>query len=348
MPFGFPIGLNIDLKEDVVINLNPDFGYLRTGVEKIIEGIEIDKVIPFINRVDTSSAISVELAYCIALENYFKIEVPIRAKFIRVILSELSRISSHILFLTKLANALGMNMPLHYCLREREEILHLIEVATGSRLTPNFVRVGGIKSDLSMQFFDKLKEMLKGFRKKVHEIRVFFLENELVVNRLNNLGILVKEDAIKLAISGPNLRALGVSRDIRKNDNYEIYDEFNFKVPIGDRGDSLDRCMVRIEEIEQSISIISQALYKVPEGKIRTYGVVNTHLTENIYSHVECPHGELGMNISVSEGRIAKLSIKGPSYNNLFAFSKAVIGEKLEDIELILASFDICVCEVDK
>ena len=328
--------------------MNPDFGYLKTGVEKIVEGIEINKVIPFINRVDNSSAISVELAYCIALENHFKIEVPVRAKFIRVILSELSRISSHILFLIRLANTLGMNMPLHYCLREREAILHLIEVATGSRLTPNFIRIGGIKSDLSKIFFDKLKETVKDFRKKVREIRIFFLENELVVNRLNNLGILVEEDAIKLAVSGPNLRALGISRDIRKNDNYEIYDELDFKVPIGDSGDSLDRCVVRIEEIEKSISIISQALYKVPEGKIRTYGVVNTKLVKNIYSHVECPHGELGMNISVSEGRIAKLSIKGPSYNSLFAFSKAVIGEKLEDIELILASFDICVCEVDK
>jgi len=347
-PLGFPVGMDIELKENLIINIKPEFGYLRRGIEKIVEGMEINRVIPFIDRVDCSSGISTELAFCIGLERNFKINVPIRARFIRTILCELSRISSHLLWSVKLANALGMYNALHYCLREREEVLHLIETVTGSRLTPNFIRIGGVKTDLSDKHIDNLKKFLKSFRRKINSLKIFFLDNELVVNKLNNLGILTKQDAEKLEVTGPNIRALGISKDIRTDDNYEIYDELSFKVPIGNKGDCLDRCMVRIEEIEQSISIISQALYKMPRGEINIYREEINQSSENIFSHVECPHGELSMDISLNEGKITELKIRGPSYNSLFAFTKAAIGEEVENVELILRSFDICVCEVDK
>lgn len=347
-PFGFPVGLYIALKDDVIINIKPEFGYLTTGVEKVVEGMEIDKVIPFIDRVDSSSAVSPELTYCIGLEKTFKIDVPLRAKFIRTVLCELSRISSHLLWLTRLANVLGINNALHYCLREREEVLHLIELATGSRLTPNFIRVGGVASNLSPRFIEEFRKFFRSFRKNFNMLKTFFLENELVVNRLNNLGVLIEEDAKNLAVTGPNLRALGIKKDVRIDDTYEIYDEISFKIPVGEKGDSLDRCIVRMGEIEQSTSIVSQAFYKMPEGEIRTYTEDINQFSGNTRSHIECPHGELGMEISIDEGKITKLRTKSPSYNNLLAFSRAVLGENVEDVEVILTSFDICVCEVDK
>jgi NADH-quinone oxidoreductase subunit D len=347
-PLGFPIGLYITLQDDVVINIKPEFGYLKTGVEKLVEGMEIDKVIPFIDRVDSSSAISAELTYCIGLEKIFKIDVPQRAKFIRSILCELSRISSHLLWLTRLANVLGINNALHYCLREREELLNLIELATGSRLTPNFIRVGGVASNLSPRFIEDFKKFLRSFRKKFNMLKAFFLENELVVNRLNNIGVLIEEDAKNLAVTGPNLRALGIKKDVRIDDTYEIYNEISFRIPMGEKGDSLDRCIVRIGEIEQSISIISQAFYKMPEGEIRKYKEDIKHFSGNTCSHIECPHGELGMEISIDEGKITNLRMNNPSYNNLLAFSKAALRENIEDVEVILTSFDVCVCEVDK
>ncbi len=339
------------LDGEVVVDVEPVFGYLHRGIEKLAEERTYTGVIPLTDRLDYVASMSNNLAYCLAVEKLAGISVPERAEYLRVILAELQRIASHLIAVGAFLNDCGAFFtPFLYMFREREKIVDLFEMVSGQRLLYNYMRIGGFNQDVPDEFLPALDKLLAQMPRFIEEYERLLKENEILLARAKGVGILPKEVAINISASGPVLRASGVKWDIRKKDPYSIYDRFDFDIPTGEVGDCYDRYRVRVEEMRQSLRIINQARRQLPAGEVKSEV---PHLVRppagEAYAHIEAPKGELGFHL-VSDNSIApyRCHIRAPSLLNLTALRDMAIGWKVADLIIIFGSIDIVMGEIDR
>ncbi len=339
------------LDGEVVLDLEPVFGYLHRGIEKLAEERTYGGVIPLTDRLDYVSSMTNNLAYVLTVEKLAGISVPERAEYLRVIMSELQRIAAHLISVGSFFNDCGAYFtPFLYMYRERENICDLFDMVCGQRLLYNYMRIGGVSQDIPEEFLPALKRIIVRLKERVDEYDMYLKENEILLARAVGVGILPREMAINIGASGPVLRGSGVKWDIRKADPYSIYDRFEFDIPTGVQGDCYDRYRVRIEEMRQSLRILEQAVEQVPDGEVRADvpHLIRPPVGE-AYGHVEAPTGEVGFHL-VSDGSIApyRCHIRAPSLMNLTALRDMIVGWKIQDLILIFGSFAITMGEVDR
>jgi NADH-quinone oxidoreductase subunit D len=339
------------LDGEVVVDVEPVFGYLHRGIEKLAEERTYTGVIPLTDRLDYLASMSNNLAYCLAVEKLAGIAVPERAEYLRVIMAELQRIASHLIGVGSFLNDCGAFMtPIVYMIRERERILDLFDMVCGQRLTYNYMRVGGVSQDIPEDFAPALEKFLKEMPGWIDEYDQLLKENEILLARTKGVGTLSKELAINIAASGPVLRGSGVKWDIRRADPYSIYDRFDFDIPTGTVGDCYDRYRVKIEEMRQSVRILKQALKGLPKGEVRSDVPQRLHPpVGEAYAHIEAPRGDLGFYL-VSDNSIApyRFHVRAPTLINLTALRDMARGWKVADLIIIFGSIDICMAEVDR
>ena len=339
------------LDGEVILDIEPVFGYLHRGIEKLAEERTYTGVIPLTDRLDYLASMSNNLGYVLAVAKLAGIEVPERAEYIRVILAELQRIASHLIAVGAFLNDCGAFFtPFLYMFREREKIVDLFEMLSGQRLLYNYMRVGGFNQDIPDEFLPALSKFVGQMPGFIDEYDRLLAQNEILLARSKGVGILPKELAINISASGPVLRASGVKWDMRKAAPYSIYDRFEFDIPTGTVGDCYDRYRVRVQEMWQSLRIIEQAMAQIPSGAVKS---MVPHLIRppagEAYAHIEAPKGELGFYL-VSDGSIApyRCHIRAPSLLNLTALRDMIVGWKIQDAIIIFGSIDITMGEVDR
>lgn len=325
-------------------------GYLHRGVEKIGENRTYAQFAPYVDRMDYLSAVSNGLGYCLAVEKLLSVEAPARAQAIRVILTELNRISSHLLWLGTHALDIGAITPLFYTMREREEILKIFENYCGARLTTHAFRIGGLQYETYDGFEEQVRAFCDTYPKHVDEYEELLTGNRIWKDRLVGVGVISAEDCIRYGVTGPVLRASGVKADLRKLQPYSGYEQYDFEIPTRPTGDTFDRYLVRIEEMRQSIRIIRQAVDRIPAGPImaKVPKVIKPPAGE-AYVSIEAPKGELGYFI-VSDGTIHpyRVRVRPPSFVNLQALDVMARGALVADIVAIIGTIDIVLGEVDR
>ncbi len=336
---------------EVITEIEPVFGYLHRGIEKLAEGKSYRQIMPLTDRLDYVSSMTNNFSYCLAVEKLAEIEVPERAIYIRVIMSELQRITSHLLGIGSFFNDMGTFFtPFFYMFIQKEKITDLFEMVSGQRLLFNYMRFGGVSHDLPEPFLPALVRFLNEMPAEIDKYERMLKENEIILARSKNVGVLSRETAINSSISGPVLRATGVSWDIRKADPYSYYDRFDFDVPVGANGDCYDRYRVRIDELRQSLRILEQAVARIPGGKVLNPVPLRFRPPPGeAYGHVESNKGEVGFYI-VSDGsdKPYRMHVRAPSLINLTALREMIIGSKLADAIITFGSIDICLGEVDR
>jgi len=344
--------LRVKLKLDGerVIGSECVIGYLHRGVEKIAESRSYQQFAPYVDRMDYVAAVSNGLGYCEAVEKLLMAEAPPRAQVIRTILAELQRIASHLLWLGTHALDIGALTPLFYCMREREEILKIFEKYCGARLTTHAFRIGGLQYDAYDTLEKDVERFCKDFERRIQEYSDLLTGNSIWIGRTRGIGLLNAEDCIALGASGPILRASGVKWDLRKAMPYAAYSQYNFEIPVGTRGDTYDRYLVRLEEMRQSRLICLQAIENIPAGPIMArVGKVLKPPPGEVYHSIEAPKGILGYYI-VSDGGTQpyRVRIRPPSFINLQALDKMVRGHLVGDVVAIIGTLDIVLGEVDR
>jgi NADH-quinone oxidoreductase subunit D len=343
--------MRVTLDGEVVLDIEPMFGYLHRGIEKLMEERTYTGCIPLTDRLDYASSMNNNYGYCLAVEKLAGIKVPERAEYARVIIMELQRIANHCLAVGSMLNDAGaLGTPFFYLWRQREKIYDLFEMLSGQRVLYNFMRIGGISQDLPDEFLPAVEKFIPQLYSFLKEYDFFLKQNEILIARAKGVGILPKKLAINCGISGPLARASGITWDLRKNDPYSVYDRFEFDIPTGENGDCYDRYRVRIEEMKQSIHIVEQAVKKVPGGPYRAdVNQVIRPPAGEAYAHVEGPKGELGYYI-VSDNSIVpyRCHIRSTSFINLSALRQMVKGWKIADLIVIFGSVDITMGEVDR
>ena len=367
--------LVLELDGEVVVKVTPHIGYLHRGVEKLAENKTYHQCITLVDRLDYLAGMSNNMAYVLAVEKLLDIEVPKRAQYIRVIMAELQRIASHLIWLGTHGHDIGAMTPLFYALRERDEIMFLFEMVCGARLTPSYLRIGGLAFDLPDGFEAKAMEFVRTFPSRVAEYETLLTKNRIWIQRTKGVGILSREDAINLGVSGPVIRGSNVNWDIRKSTPYSGYENFDFIIPTGKNCDCYDRYLVRMEEMRQSAEIVRQALETLPKGEINAHEPkvvlppkegVYTDMASlihhfkivsegfnppvgEVYVSIESPKGELGFYI-VSDGtnKPYRLRIRPPSFINLEALPTMVEGRLIADVIAVIGSIDIVLGEVDR
>ncbi|MDR3744751.1 MAG: NADH-quinone oxidoreductase subunit D [Acidobacteriaceae bacterium] len=345
--------MNVVLDGERVMKLKPVFGYLHRNHEKIAESETYLGSMPYTDRLDYICSITNNWAYAIAVEKLAGIEVPERAEYLRVITGELTRLQNHACLLGFLMQDMGASgTPLMYAFREREKIMDLFEGLTGARMMCNYLRFGGCRVDTPAGWMDAARKVVAEFPRFLDEYENLLVGNEILMDRTQEVGILSKELAINAGISGPMARASGVDYDIRKVDHYSIYDRFNFRIPLGERGDVYDRYMIRFLEMRESIKILEQAMRDIPDGpivdpktKIRGF----RPKPGEAYGRIESPKGELGFYL-VSDGALNpyRYRVRPPSLINLTVLEDLCIGQNVADVVVILGSIDIVLGEVDR
>ena len=343
--------MRVTLDGEVVVDIEPVFGYLHRGIEKLAEQRTYTGIIPLTDRLDYISSMSNNFAYCLAVEKLAGIKVPERAEYIRVIIAELQRVAALLIAVGAFLNDCGAYFtPFLYMFRERERIVDLFEMVSGQRLTYNYMRVGGVSQDLPDEFIPALRKFMDMMPRFMAEYDRLLVQNEILIARAKGVGILTGEQAINCSASGPVLRASGVNWDIRKADPYSIYDRFDFAIPTQTTGDCYDRYRQRVEETRQSLHIIRQAMEQIPSGPVRAElpQLIRPPAGE-AYAHIEAPKGELGFYL-VSDNSIApyRCHIRPPSLINLTALRDMVRGWKIADLIIIFGSIDITVGEIDR
>jgi len=325
-------------------------GYLHRGVEKIAENRTYTMFNPYVDRMDYVAAVSNGLGYCEAVEKLLNIEAPPRANYIRVILTELNRLASHMLWLGTHALDIGAITPLFYTFRDREEILKIYEKYCGARLTTHAFRIGGCQYETYDGFETDVRKFVTFVTPKIDEYEELLTTNRIWVERTRGVGVISGPDCIDMGVTGPVLRASGVKWDIRKAKPYAAYSQFQFEIPTGQNGDTYDRYLVRIAELRQSLRIISQAVEGIPEGPImaKVPKVLKPPVGE-IYHSIEAPKGELGYFI-VSDGSTQpyRIRVRPPSFVNLQALDKMVRGQLVADVVAVIGTLDIVLGEVDR
>ena len=340
----------LKLDGETVIGSECVVGYLHRGVEKIAENRTYIQFAPYTDRMDYVAAVSNGMGYCEAVEKLQGAEVPPRAKYVRTILAELQRMASHLLWLGTHALDIGAMTPLFYTFREREEILKIFENYCGARLTTHAFRIGGLQYEVYDGFEDQIRKFCDDFEKKIDEYEQLLTLNRIWIGRTKGVGVLTAEDAIALGVSGPVLRGSGVKWDLRKAQPYEAYDELDFEIPVGEKGDTYDRYLVRLEEMRQSRRIVRQAVDRLPTGPIagRVPRVLKPPPGE-VYHSIESPKGELGYYV-VSDGTTHpyRVRIRPPSFINLQALDKMIRGHLIADVVAVIGTIDIVMGEVDR
>ena len=340
----------LKLDGETVVGLDCDIGFLHRGVEKIGEADTYAMITPYWDRLDYVAAVSNDLCYVEGVEKMLQVEVPKRAEYVRVILTELQRIASHLLWLGTHAMDIGAVTVLLYCFREREEILKIFEDFIGARLTAHAFRIGGLWWDTYPEFEARVRDFLKILPSRIDEYETLLNANRIWLQRTVGIGILPAEEAINLSLTGPALRGSGVKYDVRKAQPYSAYADFNFEIPVGENGDTYDRYLVRMEEMKQSAIIIEQALDGLPEGPVmaKVPKIIKPPVGE-VYHSIEGPKGELGVYmVSDGTGKPYRMRIRPPSYINLQSLKRMSIGHLVADVVALIGTLDIVLGEVDR
>ncbi len=367
--------IELELDGEIVVRATPFIGYLHRGVEKLAEVKTYHQALTLTDRLDYTAALSNNLAYCVAVEKLLNLDVPKRGQYLRVILAELTRISAHLLWLGTHAMDVGAMTVFFYTFREREFLTDIIELMTGSRLTPSFIRIGGLAKDTPDGFLDMVRSFVKDFPRRVNEYETLLTDNIIWRRRTKNVGAISKEDAISYGVTGPVLRASGVNYDVRRALPYSSYEDFDFDIPLGEAGDVFDRYDVRLREMRQSNRILAQAVDRLPNGPInadapqyvappkedvqhdmaaliRHFKLMEESFTPpagEAYGSIEGPKGELGFYL-VSDGsnKPLRFRIRPPSFLNLGALPKMVEGQMIADVIAAIGSVDIVLGEIDR
>ena len=341
--------VRLDLDGENILKATPYMGYLHRGIEKLLESRTYIQGVPYTDRLDYVSSMNNNLGYCRAVEELAQIEVPERAEYIRVIVAELNRIASHLVFIGSLANDLGAVTGMIYAFRDREKILDLFDLVCGARMTFHYIRVGGVSADLPPEFAAKCDAFLKIVPEFMQEYEDILTGNEILQHRLHGTSPMTKEQALSHNMTGPNIRAVGIPFDIRTVDGYSVYPKFEFDVPVGENGDNWDRYRVRYLEINESAKIVRQALDGLPEGDIMAkFPKVLRPPKGEVYSRTEGTRGELGFYI-VSDGSTKpyRVHIRRPSFINLQGLDDMCRGMLIGDSVAAFSAIDPLMGEVD-
>jgi NADH-quinone oxidoreductase subunit D len=366
----------LELDGETVLSAKPVIGYLHTGIEKSCESKTYSQCITLTDRIDYLAPLSNNLAFCLAAERLVGIEVPKRAQYIRVLLTELTRISSHLVWLGTHAIDLGAMSVFLYCFREREEIMKIYEYVSGQRMMTSYFRIGGLALEPPPGWLDKVQRVLDSMPGHIDEYEDLLTENRIWIARTKGIGMLSAEDAIAMGVSGPLLRASGVPYDIRKVFPYSSYEEFDFNVQTDTGGDCYARYKVRVAEMRESLKIIRQAMDKIPaEGPFRAElpGVIPPSREEmktsiegliyhfkiftegfapppgEVYQAIESPRGELGV-FMASDGspKPYRVKFRAPSFVNLQSLPNLCVGRLIADVVACIGTTDIVLGEVDR
>jgi NADH-quinone oxidoreductase subunit D len=367
--------LVLELEGETVVRAIYDIGYLHTGFEKSFESKTYSQGIPLTDRMDYLSSLSNNLGFCLAVEKLLGIEIPPRAQWIRVLLTELTRIQSHLVWLGTHAIDLGAMSVLLYCFREREDILHIFEMVSGQRMMTSYFRIGGLALEPPLGWLKRVEKFVKAFPGRLEEYENLLTKNPIWLRRTVGIGKLTADEAVAWGLSGPSLRGSGVEWDIRKKQPYSSYDKFDFKVPTQPEGDVYARYLVRLEEMRQSLRIVQQAMEGLPEGPVKANAPhivlpdresMKTSIealiyhfkivTEGfhppigeVYQAIESPRGELGFYM-VSDGspKPFRCHVRAPSFANLQALPKMIEGRLIADVVACIGTIDIVLGEVDR
>jgi len=367
--------LVLTLDGETIVKAQPDIGYLHTGIEKTAESKSYFKSLVLTDRMDYLAPLCNNFAYSLAVEKLLGITVPERALYARIILVELQRIASHLVWLASSALDLGAQSVFLYCFRERETILDIFELCSGVRMMTSYIMPGGLQADLPPQFEQRVREFIDIFPARLREYHDLLTNNRLWVDRTRGVCKLSAEDAIALGCSGPTLRGSGVVYDVRKAFPYGGYDRFDFEIPVGSNGDVYDRYLIRMLEMDQSLRIIKQAIDNLPDGpwQVDDHKIVpppKWEISSNmealihhfklytegyrpprgeVYVRTESPKGELGFYM-VSDGTAKpyRMHVRAPSFANLQALPKMIEGELIADVVAAIGSIDIVLGEVDR
>ena len=367
--------LVVDLEGEVVQRAEPHIGLLHRGTEKLIEYKTYLQAVPYFDRLDYVSPMCQEHAFALATENLLGIDVPQRAKYIRVIFAEITRILNHLLNIPAYAADIGAVTPFLWCFEEREKLLEFHEAVSGARFHAAYFRPGGVHQDMPEGMEEKLFEHFKTLPKFIDDLESLLTNNRILRQRSVDIGIISKSEAIEWGCSGPVLRSAGVAWDLRRSQPYDAYDQVDFEVPVGKKGDCFDRYLVRIEEMRQSINIINQCLNKIKSGPISVEDNKITPPKRNqmkksmeallhhfklfteghrvpagqVYSAVEAPKGEFGVYL-VSDGssKPYRCKIRAPGFAHLQTLDNLSKGHLMADIAAILGSLDIVFGEIDR
>jgi len=367
--------LELVLDGEMVIKATPDIGYLHTGMEKLFEYKKYQQGIVITDRMDYLNPLGNNLAYVMAAEKLLALEIPERAQTIRVLMCELQRIASHLVWLGTHALDIGAMTVFFYCFREREKILNIIEAASGGRLTPSYFRIGGLMMDLPSGFERRVNQFLEKFPKSLDEFHTLLSGNKIFQKRTQGVGRISAEDAIDWGLSGPCLRGSGVNLDIRRANPYSSYEQYDFEVPTEPDGDVWSRYMVRMREMRESHKIVQQALSRLKPGPVKADApkvvlpdreAMKKHMdalihhflivTEGfdvpageVYLPIEASKGELGVYMKSDGGpKPSRVHFRGPSFVNLSALPQMSEGEKVADIVAVIGSLDIVLGEIDR
>jgi len=367
--------LVLEIDGEIVVRVYPEIGYLHTGIEKTCEAKFYQQVIPMTDRVNYLDPLSNNLCYCLAVEKLLGLEIPEKAQWIRVVLTELSRLNSHLIWLGTHAMDIGALTIFLYTFREREEILRLFEAVSGQRMMTSYFRIGGVSLEPPLGFFDRVQAFLRIFPEKIDEYENLLTGNPIFKNRLKGVGLLSAEEAIALGVTGPPLRASGVDFDLRRDMPYSSYEKFQFQVPVSTGCDCWARYEVRMLEMRESVKIIQQALDGMPEGpitadapkivlpdreKMKTQMEALIHhfkiVTEGfavpageVYQGIEAGHGQTGYYV-VSDGTAKpyRVHMRYPSFATLQALETMCKGRMLADVVAVIGSIDIVLGEIDR
>ncbi len=367
--------LILEIDGETVVRMLPDIGFLHTGIEKTCEAKFYQQVVPLTDRIDYLCPMTNNLCYVLAVEKLLGLELPPKAQWLRVMMNELTRINSHLVWLGTHALDMGAMTVFLYCFREREDILRLFEAVSGQRMMTSYFRVGGVALEPPLDFFDRVRKFAGRFPSKVDEYEGLLTGNPIWVMRTKGVAKLSAEDAIAIGASGPTLRGSGVDFDLRRDMPYSGYDNFKFRVPVGKDGDVFARYMCRIAELRESISIVKQALDGMPSGPIKANAPkvvlpdrekMKTEMealiyhfkiiTEGfavpegeVYQAVESPRGEMGYYI-VSDGSAKpyRVHMRSACLANMQALPKMCEGHLLADVVAAIGSIDIVLGEIDR
>ena len=367
--------LVLELDGEEVITCLPDIGYLHTGIEKNMEAKTYEKSIVMTDRMDYLSPMGNNLVYCLAMEKLFDLDVPPRAQIARIILAELTRLNSHLVWLGIHGLDLGVTSAMIYCFREREKLLDIFEMVSGQRMMSTYFRPGGLWRDLPEEFEAAVQYILEDFPRRIDDYEALLTNNPLFIERTQGVGFVTAEDAINLGLSGATLRGSGVNWDIRKAQPYSSYEQFEFDVPLGQHGDVYDRYLVRIQEMRQSLRIITQAMKKLPGGLFRSDNrkyvpppraelgrsmeAVIHHFklwtegfrppTGEVYVSIESPRGELGCYLA-SDGtpNPMRVHFRTPSFVHIGPLNALSKGYMIADLVAIIGSIDIVLGDCDR
>jgi len=367
--------LLLEIDGETVVGLIPDIGYLHTGIEKNCEAKFYQMVVPLTDRIDYLCPLTNNLCYCLAVEKLLGLEIPERAQYIRVLLNELTRISSHLVWLGTHALDLGAMSVFLYCFREREELMRLFEMVSGQRMMTSYFRIGGLALEPPLGFFERVKQFTITFPARVDEYEELLTQNPIWLERMHGVAKLSAEDGIALGVTGPTLRASGVDWDLRRDMPYSSYEKFHFAVPVSHEADAYARYQLRLEEMRQSNEIVRQALEGMPAGSIKAdapavvlpdrekmktemealifhFKIVTEGFTVpegEVYQAIESPRGEMGYYV-VSDGTAKPLRVhnRAPSFASLQALEKMCIGRLIADVVVAIGTIDIILGEIDR